>query len=281
MSVTLESVEKINALKNGIEATTGETYADLTEGVQALKDNYGQGGGGTDEIENLIDQSGVLDSTDGTATEKVEQLIDLAEWEKVWYETSERITNINNLFKGYQGVTIPRTNFISATSCGRFIENSKVEYIDYYINTPKVTSFQYGFANAPLLKRMKGFNASNASQVNGVFLGDSLLETIEEPLDFSKVTANMGLAFNGCIALKDISFVAECIKVSFAIFSPKLSADSVQSIFGALSSTATGQTLTLPPVFENADAEAVVTANIEEVDGVKRVKGKEGWTLVR
>ena len=44
MSVALASVERINALKNSIEATTGETYADLTQGVQALKDGYRQGG---------------------------------------------------------------------------------------------------------------------------------------------------------------------------------------------------------------------------------------------
>lgn len=46
MSVLLESVNRINSLKSGIEAVTGETYPDLTEGVQALKDGYGQGGGG-------------------------------------------------------------------------------------------------------------------------------------------------------------------------------------------------------------------------------------------
>jgi hypothetical protein len=32
-----------------------------------------------DALENLIDKSGVLNSTGGTAKEKVEQLIDLAE----------------------------------------------------------------------------------------------------------------------------------------------------------------------------------------------------------
>lgn len=40
MSISLESVEKINALKQGIEAVTGETYNDLTTGIQALKNNY-------------------------------------------------------------------------------------------------------------------------------------------------------------------------------------------------------------------------------------------------
>lgn len=44
MSVVLESVERINALKNGIEAVTGESYEDLTAGVQALKNGYGQSG---------------------------------------------------------------------------------------------------------------------------------------------------------------------------------------------------------------------------------------------
>lgn len=60
MSVTLESVERINALKNGIEATTGKTYNDLTEAVQGLKDGYGQGGGGDDQLVTILD---------GTATE--------------------------------------------------------------------------------------------------------------------------------------------------------------------------------------------------------------------
>lgn len=45
MSISLESVERINALKNDIEAVTGESYKDLTAGVQALKNGYGQGGG--------------------------------------------------------------------------------------------------------------------------------------------------------------------------------------------------------------------------------------------
>ena len=46
MSVAVASIEKINALKTGIEATTGESYNDLTEAVQGLKNGYGQSGGG-------------------------------------------------------------------------------------------------------------------------------------------------------------------------------------------------------------------------------------------
>ena len=59
MSITLDSVERINTLKQGIETVTGESYNDLTEGVQVLKDGYGKGD--TEEIERLIDESGVIE----------------------------------------------------------------------------------------------------------------------------------------------------------------------------------------------------------------------------
>lgn len=44
MSVEFESAKRLDALKQGIEAKTGETYANLTDGVNALIAGYGQGG---------------------------------------------------------------------------------------------------------------------------------------------------------------------------------------------------------------------------------------------
>lgn len=44
MSVEFESAKRLDALKQGIEAKTGGTYADLTDGVNALIAGYGQGG---------------------------------------------------------------------------------------------------------------------------------------------------------------------------------------------------------------------------------------------
>ena len=40
-----DSLKVINALKSGIEAVTGESHADLTQAVQALKNGYGAGSG--------------------------------------------------------------------------------------------------------------------------------------------------------------------------------------------------------------------------------------------
>ena len=61
MSVDFESANRITSLKQGIEATTGESYADLTEGVQALKDGYGQGGKPEQEKTVEITENGTTD----------------------------------------------------------------------------------------------------------------------------------------------------------------------------------------------------------------------------
>lgn len=44
MSVYFESAARLNALKSGIEAKTGESYSDLTGGVNALIAGFGSGG---------------------------------------------------------------------------------------------------------------------------------------------------------------------------------------------------------------------------------------------
>ncbi len=49
-----ESLEKIKSLKEGIEVTTGETYNDLTEAVQGLKDGYGKGEGIPEADESIV-----------------------------------------------------------------------------------------------------------------------------------------------------------------------------------------------------------------------------------
>lgn len=50
MSITPETLNKINSLKSGIESVTGESYSDLTAAVQGLKNGYGQGGESIDGL---------------------------------------------------------------------------------------------------------------------------------------------------------------------------------------------------------------------------------------
>jgi hypothetical protein len=220
-----------------------------------------ESGGNTDELEAIIDNSGVLDSTEGTVEEKVERLVDLAQWEQVWYEASERMVSAQALFKTYQGKTLPRTNLISATSLNDFMSNNdsiadsdcKVEYIDYYLDTKKCNSFSACFRKCYNLKWLVGINTSNATNVLNMFALCLALETIQRPLDFSKVT-NTNSIFSGANAIKNISFVEGSIKKSITISSPVLSDESIQSIIDGLATVETAQTLTL-----HADVKAKLT----------------------
>lgn len=69
----------LTAIADSIRAKSGtaESLNFPNDFVSAI-DNIPKGGG-TEEIEQMIDSSGVLDSTEGTVEEKVEQLVDLVE----------------------------------------------------------------------------------------------------------------------------------------------------------------------------------------------------------
>lgn len=54
MSVAFESAARLNALKQGIEAKTGETYTDLTGGVNALIAGFGTGGVTLENVSVLV-----------------------------------------------------------------------------------------------------------------------------------------------------------------------------------------------------------------------------------
>lgn len=220
-----------------------------------------------DVLETLINESGVLEGTDGTVTEKVGQLIDKAQWEQAWYEASERIYTGNNLFRGYQGKTIPPTNLIIANGMGYFLGESKtVEYIDYYLDSKAATSHQYCFRMCNNLKWLVGVNTSNSTNIGGMFLSCGELETIQEPLDLTNVT-NAGLAFDNCLKLKDISFKQGSISVAIKIQSSVLTAKSVDSIFNGLAQVDTIKTLTLSGTLKILQS---------QVDGANA----KGWTVV-
>lgn len=246
--IVLESASRINSLKSGIEAVTGETYTDLTEGVQALKDGYGQGGGGEElaALETKIDESGVLDGTEQSLDEKVDGLIDRAEDESIWYEASKNWkTNFNCLFMGYTNMKkLPRLSFENATNATSMLDGSGLETVDIYLDTAKVTNFYQMFHKSTSLKSIVGLNTSNGTNFYGCFAHCYALETIEEPLDLSKATSVMAM-FNRCDALANVLFVSGSIGLSIQIPSGKLSDASIQSIVDGLADLTGGTTQTL------------------------------------
>ena len=166
------------------------------------------------EINTLIDESGVLGSTEGMVTEKVKQLI--------------HATDL--FFKLYE------VNFYGIHS---------VERIEFYIDWVKGVNFQY----ARGLKYLKGIDISKLISARGLFMACNLLETIEMPFDMStKVAYHIEHMFLDCSSLVNVGFVAETIigSISFAA-SLLLSAESIQSIIDGLATVSAAQTLTFNP----------------------------------
>lgn len=203
-----------------------------------------QSGGSTDELEAIIDNSGVLDNTEGTVTEKVEQLVDKAEDENGWYKTSELLTYISNFFASSTLICPPKSNFINGKNAGSFAQNAAFEYIDYYLDLKSSNTFYKAFYRCKKLKTMVGINTSKGIDMREMFFDCVELETIQEPLNLSSAT-NCQYMFYNTPKLTNISFVEETIKVAIEFPSAVLSAESIQSIIDGLATVETAKTLTL------------------------------------
>lgn len=274
LSMTYDGKEVVTVYDNGKLVGVGETEVDI---ANAPLDNT---------LENLIDQSGVLDSTDETVTvtEKVEQLIDKAEDENIWYEISKNWTTYQDRFRNAPIKRLPRLSFENATNFTNMCSDSLIETFDYYVSNKKtITTYNYMFRGCSNLKFVKGLDASQTVNFAYVFFDCKNLETIQMPLNL-QVATNTGNIFTNCTALKNISFVAETIKVPITIPSPVLSKESIsgkEGIINGLNSTVTGQTLTIP---RNAVKKAFETsegANDGDTSETWKalVASKPNWTI--
>lgn len=220
-----------------------DVQAEVIEQIKAALN--GKSSVGVKEIMDIIDQSEVLDSTDGTATEKVEQLIDKAEYGNIFYEQSGVWKSYDSLFANSPLKKLPKLKFSNCTNVRYLISESAIEEVDYYIVAPNLTPNScHIFHSAKNLKRAVGFDTSKLTSAYGLCFGCALLETVQEPFDFTNVT-NTSAAFSSANSLRNIRFVAETIKVSISIPSPVLSNDSIKSIIDGLGTVETAQTLTL------------------------------------
>ena len=201
--------------------------------------NLPLGGGGLRQIEQMIDESGVLDSTEGTATEKVEQVIDMAE-------------------------LIVKTKSIS------FHGDKTIERIDFYL-PEEYGNLMNAFNATSNLKFMVGINVTKATNLGNVFNGSGI-EVIQEPFDFSNYTNYTYFApFAHAMSLREVRVVKECMKFKTTINSPVLSAESIQSLAYGLAYVTTAQILTLAKVFENDFVK--LPAELRDLINAK------GWTL--
>ncbi len=257
-------------------------------------------GGNTDEIENLIDNSGVLDSTEGTVTEKVEQLIGKANDIKAF----EGIATARALFKNaksfpskatvnlpyatdvYQAfsywntesapiveeltVNAPKMYVTNNQACmgQMFIYNNGVKKV--ILNMPNESQYMAStFTQAKILEEIVlNFSTKNIKDYTQAFGGCNKLKKIVGVLDFSSATT-IQYMFDNCTNLETVTFAPNTLSLSISLASSsKLTNASKESIFNGLAQLEEGvtQTLTL-----HKDVKILQS----QVDGANA----KGWTI--
>lgn len=238
-------------------------------------------------IETLIDNSGVLDSTEGTISvmEKVEQLVGKANDIKAF----EGIATAKALFKYaksfpskatvnlpyatdvYQAfsywnteyapiveeitVNAPKMDVTNNQACmgQMFLYNNGVKKV--ILNMPNESQYMTTtFTQAKNLEEIVlNFSTKNIKDYTQAFSSCTALKKIDGVLDFSSAT-NVQYMF-GCQNLEEVTFAPNTLSLSISLAqSSKLTSESIQSIIDGLATVTTAQTLTL-----HADVKAKLT----------------------
>jgi hypothetical protein len=254
---------------------------------------------GVEELEQLIDESGVLD-TEGTVTEKVEKLIDKANDIKAFEGIataravfrsaksfpSEATVNLPYATDVYQAfshwntepipiveeltVNAPSISVANNQFCmgQMFISNNGVKKVT--LNMPDESQYMLStFTQAKKLEEVVlNFSTKNIKEFTQAFSGCSALKKIIGAFDFSSATS-INYMFSNCNNLEDVRFEPNTLSISMSLVnSNKLSATSVQSIIDGLATVETAQTLTL--------AKAIVLTDTQ-----KATINAKGWTLAQ
>jgi hypothetical protein len=169
--------------------------------------------GGTEEIEDLIDNSGVLEDTEGTVSEKVEQLIEKGDRYKYLKDNATQIS--------FQG-------------------NGNIKTLT--LDCSNMVCLQWLVSGCKSLNSVYLTNTQNVNNWTQAFFRSEGLYTIET-LDFSSATGINSQVWNNW--LQNLKVVPETIKCNFAITMNTLTAESIQSIIDGLATVTTAQTLTL------------------------------------
>lgn len=147
------------------------------------------------------------------------------------------------------------------------------------LNFASCTYFNYVFQNAAFTE-LPEINVPNTTQLGFSFEGCTYLETIEKLIIPAGVDIGV-TTFRYCTALKNITLAGVLSKqVNFASCS-QLTAESITSIVDVLSTTSSGQTLTLSKkavntAFETSEGAADGSTSQEWLD---LIATKSNWTI--
>lgn len=293
MSITLDSVEIINALKNSIEDVTGESYEDLTAGVQALKNGYGQGGESELLLGEVTDFSGFFQS--GRRME-VFNKIDTKSATNMYqfcYQNSQitepPIINTSNVVSMEEAFN-ECNNMKSPPVSGRDkdgniipldtknVENFRMTFRacrnmegEVYLDTQNATSLYQTFVACHKITKITFTDTSKSTNWFGTFNTCSALKTIE---NLTMNTTNNN-TFVGCTSLENVTFVKVVIPAQNHVpilNITNLSKDSIYSLVNALEPN-TGDVITI------ALGSCLSKLSSDEKNEVKNIATSKGFNL--
>lgn len=236
----------------------------------------------TDKLQTIADN-----------TPKVYKAGQKSEYDRFWdaYQDSGNRTNYNNAFGG-NGWTLdtfqPKYDMKPLASYMLFrnsaINVDLVAYLDslgVVLDLSRSGTYQYIFQST-LFTRVGEIDGtrSGATGYIDVFNGSNLLETIDKLTVKSTQTFGSN-CFNGCTALKNITFGGTIGKNLNIKWSTLLTKNSIMSIINALSTTTTGTTLTLSGTavdnaFESSEGAADGSSSTE---WTTLVAAHSNWTI--
>lgn len=182
MSISFESNKRINVLKQGLERVTKNRFADLTEGVQFVKDNY------TEKIDNitLITENGETEilPNEGQSFSKVTVHV------QVESESSDIVTGItdftdfwadNRRMEIYDIVDTSEANIFDRA----LSSNISTKPPKYMRVTNKVFSIESMFEKSAITELPDEFDISNCENCTSAFR-DGYISVFPTSMDFSK-----------------------------------------------------------------------------------------------
>ncbi len=294
-------IKKVNALgrknltEKGVELPENATTYEIMQGIGYVSNDSAE----LENIETLIDERGVLEDTEGTVTEKVEQLIEKVNelevfmcirkanglFHSVKSFPDKAVVNLPDATDVYQAfaywnrdsiplveeitVNAPNIDVSNNNSCmgQMFLFNYCVKKI--ILNVPNEcryfnTTLSY---TQSLEEAVLNFSTKNIINYNAAFRA-STVKKIIGILDFSSATT-VDRMFDACNYLEEVAFEPNTLSISISLFnSSKLTGDSIQSIIDGLATVETAETLTL-------NSAIVLT------DEQKATINEKGWTLAQ
>lgn len=287
MSVTPETLNKINSLRQGIEAATGETYPDLTAGVQALKNGYGQGGEAKEEQEKTVDitANGTVEVVpdEGKTLSKVTANVNVAstgEVGKPYIDTSKMTSFYYFCYKSANLDVINEIDTSNGTDFSNMFNSCTRLTTIPQLDTSKGTNFSNMFKDCQMCYSFPKLNTSNGTNFSSMYYACGKLISVPE-LDTSN-GINFSSMFYSCLAMAGVINynTSKCTNFSTMLrLCKKITAVSLDTSNGTKFSDMFRDCISLETVSITTAKSNFSTSSFDGCTALKNITIGEGWAV--